>query len=131
MTRRSDWQTRLAAFLAQRQALPFAWGSHDCCMFAAGAVNAITGHDYSAGYAYASAEEAASLLEREGDLAAFATRCLGEPIAPALAAVGDVVLVANDGRQLLAVCNGTSALAPGRLGLVTLGMDAALAAWRV
>lgn len=45
MTRRPDWEARLHAYLESVAGKPFAWGSHDCCLFAAGAVKAITGDD--------------------------------------------------------------------------------------
>jgi hypothetical protein len=45
MTRNSNWEMLLADYLRSNQATPFAWGSHDCCTFTAGAVEAITGED--------------------------------------------------------------------------------------
>lgn len=48
-----------------------------------------------------------------------------------LAAVGDVVLIENEGRDLLAVCNGVNAIAPGPDGFVSLEMSAARVAWKI
>lgn len=45
MHRLPDWDARLAAYLEPLRARPFAWGKHDCCLFAAGAVLAMTGVD--------------------------------------------------------------------------------------
>jgi hypothetical protein len=45
MYRKPDWDARLAAYLEPLRLRPFAWGSHDCCTFAAGAVEAMTGVD--------------------------------------------------------------------------------------
>lgn len=45
MSRVSDWEMRLSAYIADKREEPFAWGRHDCCTFAAGAVEAITGQD--------------------------------------------------------------------------------------
>lgn len=130
--RTTNWQAALSAFVAARRSMPFAWGSNDCCLFAADAVQAMTGVDHAAELrGYSSALEAGRLVEARGGLARIAAGALGEPVAPLFAAVGDVVLIENEGRDLLALCNGTTALAPGPLGLVVLGMDAAKATWRV
>lgn len=45
MQRLPDWDARLAAYLEEIRACPFAWGRHDCCTFGAGAVLAMTGVD--------------------------------------------------------------------------------------
>lgn len=130
--RTRNWQAALSAFIATRRSAPFAWGSNDCCLFAAGAVQAMTGVAHAdALRGYGSALEAARLVEARGGLERIATDALGAPVAPVFAAVGDLVLIENEGRDLLALCNGTTALAPGELGMVVLGMDAAKAAWKV
>jgi phosphoribosylformylglycinamidine (FGAM) synthase-like amidotransferase family enzyme len=48
-----------------------------------------------------------------------------------MAGVGDVVLVLNEGQEMLGVCNGVNVIAPGQTGIVALGMDAALTAWKI
>ena len=43
MTRRlDDWPTRLNAFIDAARERPFAWGTWDCCTFAAAAVETVT-----------------------------------------------------------------------------------------
>lgn len=128
-----DWQTRLAALCADRQAAPFVWGEHDCCLWAADAVQALTGLDFASAWrgSYATAAEAARLLADLGGVRAIASAALGEPVPAAFAAVGDVVLIEQGGRELLAVCNGGTALCVGPDGLAPMGMEAALAAWKV
>ena len=44
-----DWYDRLSAYLRETRALPFAPGRHDCALFFAGAVNAMTGVDPAKG----------------------------------------------------------------------------------
>jgi hypothetical protein len=127
-----DWQLRFSEFGKARVSMPFVWGSNDCCSFAAAGVAAITGRNPMAGVAPYNSEAAAGrLILRAGDLRALASQYLGEPVPPAFAAVGDVVLVMNEGREMLAICNGVNAMAPGAAGIVPLGMDAALAAWKI
>lgn len=43
--RLSDWETRLAEYIASKRHEPFAYGKNDCCYFAFGAVEAVTGED--------------------------------------------------------------------------------------
>lgn len=130
--RMRNWQGALSAFITERRSTPFAWGSNDCCLFAADAVQAMTGVDHAAELrGYGSALEAARLIDARGGLQAIASAALGDPVLPVFASVGDVVLIENEGRELLALCNGTTALAPGELGMAVLGMDAAKAAWKV
>lgn len=133
LARLPDWQARFAALCDARRSTPFAWGSHDCCLWAADCVQAITGHDFAAPYRgrYDDAKGAAELLVRDGGVGAIASAALGAPVPVSLATVGDVVLVQQEGRKALAVCNGSAALATGPHGLVSIGMDAALAAWKV
>jgi hypothetical protein len=43
--RLGDWEVRLAVYLEAKAGESFAWGANDCAMFAAGAVEAVTGVD--------------------------------------------------------------------------------------
>lgn len=130
--RRRDWQERFAAYVRQHAQTGFEWGSHDCCTFAAGAVEALTGTNPMAAVPrYEDELAAARMVHRAGGLRALATEYLGEPVSPALANVGDVVLIENAGRELLGICNGTSALAQGTEAMVALEMTAARAAWKI
>ncbi len=45
MQRLPDWEERLVRYLEPLHATPFEWGKHDCCLFPAGAVQAMTGVD--------------------------------------------------------------------------------------
>ncbi len=45
MTRKSNWETFLAEYIEECRHKPFEYGVNDCCMFAAGAVQAVTGED--------------------------------------------------------------------------------------
>ncbi|MDZ4094525.1 MAG: hypothetical protein U1D35_06395 [Paracoccaceae bacterium] len=46
--RRADWQPRLIEYLARIARQPLKYGTHDCALFAAGAVEAMTGADPAA-----------------------------------------------------------------------------------
>lgn len=130
--RRNDWQERFAAYLRARREMPFAWGTHDCCTFAAGAVEAISGRNPMAAIApYADERTAARMVRDAGGLTPLASSLLGDPVTPLLAAVGDVVLLENGDRELLGICNGTTAIAAALDGMAAIEMTAALAAWKI
>ena len=133
ITRLPNWQLRFEAFVAARRSAPFAWGSNDCAIFAADCVQAITGTDPApAGLRdHRTAKQALRALKHYGGLVGVASAALGAPMAALRATVGDVVLAKSGNQALLAVCNGTTALAPSANGLMSVGMDTCLLAWRV
>lgn len=133
MQRLPDWPARFAALVRQRRAHPFVWGQHDCVLWAADVVLALTGADFGAQYrgTYSTALQAAHLVEDLGGLTAIVSSYLGEPISPSMARVGDIGLVSDGGRDLVAVCNGAHWLAPGASGLAVLSLNAGVSAWRV
>jgi len=135
-----DWQLRFSAFAQDRASTPFRWGSNDCCVFAASAVTALTGSNPMASFEPYGTEagprrkalrRTLRRLDKAGGLKAIASMHLGDPVSPLMAGVGDVVLVMNAGREMLGVCNGVNVLAPGESGIVTLGMNSAIAAWKI
>lgn len=50
MTRFPDWQERLSRFFALYRNRPFRYGDWDCCLFAADAIQVMTGTDIAAEY---------------------------------------------------------------------------------
>ncbi len=43
MTRHPLWRARLEVFVGASARRPFAWGEHDCCLWALGAIDAVCG----------------------------------------------------------------------------------------
>lgn len=131
--RRADWQMRFAEFAAARASMAFEWGKNDCCLFTVDCVLAMTGIDHGADFRgrYDTALQAERIVRQHGGVRELAIEAWGEPVSPLMAGVGDVVLVNNEGRELLAICNGTSAIGPGPDGTAVLGMESALAAWKI
>ena len=127
-----DWHARLIALIAERQAQPFAWGGMDCCLWVADAVHAMTGVDHAASVRahYSTARGARSVLRHFGGLDGAAARA-GPPIGPLFAAAGDIGIVHDGERNLLAVCIGEHWMTTGRTGLGTLPFTAGRRAWRV
>lgn len=133
LTRRNDWPEQLDALLRSRAATPFEWGQHDCCLFAADVVLALTGHDPMATLRgrYSNQREAMRLLDSLGGYEAAITRLLGPRTSSMLVTVGDQLLIHNAGRPLLAVCNGIGAVAPTPTGLLVLPVVDVICAWRI
>lgn len=132
--RLSDWEDRLTAYIGERFDAPHAWGSNDCVMFGAGAVEAQTGTDPAAEFRgeYRSFAGAQRVLSKHGD---GTVQGMIDPlfrrIAPAFAQRGDLVLAEGS----LGVVVGNEALFPGeegaRAGLVRLPRTAWTRAWKV
>lgn len=133
MTRSKDWPSRFARLVSEARGRPFAWGTHDCCLWAADAVEALTGRDLAARWrgAYMSELGAFRIVFALGGLPAIAALA-GPEIPVGLAVQGDIGLVHwPDGVVSLGVAaGGPRWLVVGDSGLVTLE-DAAERAWGV
>lgn len=128
-----DWPERLAALFAARAEQPFEWGVHDCCMFAADAVLAVTGHDPAADLrgSYVNELGAARKLARYGGVAGAAIAHGGRVVPVALAQPGDVGLSLQDAAQpALAVWGGGAWHAAGQVGVVVVPTECIVRAWR-
>jgi hypothetical protein len=130
------WETALAAYLERVRARPHAYGRHDCMLFVAGAVKAVTGRDFGRRHRgrYAGAAEAARYLKGLGFASPEAMiDSLLEEKPVGFAQRGDVVLVSG----VPGVCVGDSALFVGmvedeaRDGLVSKPRAEWARAWRV
>lgn len=133
MTQRiRTWQSALHACVSTRLHKPFAWGSQDCCLFAADCVFAVTGIDPAADLrgTYATEREAARVLQKHGGVAELAFQRIGPVVRTDQAQPGDVGVTQQEGRATLAVCMGAHWLAPGAQGLVHVPPERVARAWR-
>jgi hypothetical protein len=127
-----DWPRRLDDYLREHERRPFAWGSHDCCTFAACCVEALTGENPMRRYRYRTERGALRALARDGGLErAVAVALAGREIPPLTAQRGDVVLFTYQGQPVVGVCVGTHIASPGPAGLSRTPISAATRAWRV
>lgn len=98
MTRIKGWRSALHEEIERHRRIPFSFG-HDCALFAADCVQAMTGQDLAAAFRghYTTQAGALRLLSRHGfaSLADLAGSML-EEIHPVRAAVGDVAFIADD-----------------------------------
>lgn len=137
-SRYPDWRIHLEAYLHDVWREPFVYGQHDCGLFAAGAVKAMTGQDFAEEYrgGYKTLAGALRRLKRKGfDSHADLAASLFEEIHPSAAQVGDLaaVKVSDAGHYALGVVQGARVyvLRPDQLGLGTVDLLDAERAFRV
>jgi len=146
MTRAHDWPSKLEKFVSENRTRSFQWGTWDCCLWVASAIEAITGMDVAAPYRgqYADANGAARICVEacgKADLASMAAYVASQnqmPEIPVLRAQrGDMLLLkdpANPGSQCLGMVafNGHQAIVVGSSGMLPVDIAAhAVRAWRV
>ena len=135
MTKRiKGWEQTLAGVTRAAMRKPHAWGLHDCALFAADCVAAITGEDFAADLrgTYETEDDARRVLAEMGclDVGDLASRYLPEIDVPE-ARRGDVVMMEGEYGPFLAIVDGISAVGPAARGLTHTPMTSALRAWRV
>lgn len=131
MTYLSDWSTRLTMQLEAARRQPFLWGQHDCCLFAASCVEAITGEDPMAEFRghYDDRDSALEALKNIGQGTLFATMKakFSDPVSIAQAQRGDIVFYMSEDGPSLGIAMGALAFFVGEEGsnegLITLPMQ--------
>jgi hypothetical protein len=123
-----DWRKRLAAAIDGYRDVPFAWdGAHDCGMFFAAGVEAVTGIDIAAPLRgrYRSRVGAMRRLRELGhpDHVAYVASILPEIDNPAMARAGDGAVIETDLGPALAIVTGPTiaCYAPSGLGFLPFG----------
>lgn len=139
MRRHVNWPEKMNAAIDAVRATPFAWGSHDCCMFACSVISATTGVDPAKDLrgAYHTRLGAARALKRPGGVEGIAEERtakhgFAELPSPAFAQRGDLVLAdtANEG-PALGICVGAFAAFAAPVGLAFRKINECRRAWRV
>ena len=142
LRRFDDWPARLDAFIAFRMNTPFAWGSNDCCLFAADAIVAMTGEDFAANNRgkFNSAYSALRFFRFRGpeygiaELAEELAALRGiREVPPLYAQRGDVMLLERELGESLGIVSlhGTDIWAPGEEKLACVPFAQGLRAWRI
>lgn len=119
--RTRDWRPALAAWIDDCRSVPFVFGRHDCALFAAGAVEAMTGVDIAADLRgrYQDARGAARAIKKAGSssLGDLTASRLPE-VSPLKALPGDLAIIRdNDGAAALSVVLGAEVAAARDIGL--------------
>lgn len=130
----NNWQNKLTQYIEENKATPFNWGVFDCCLFAAGAIEAQTGKDLAADLRgkYKTQLGAARLIKRLGfdSVDELLSDKLGQPIAPLSAGRGDIALIQTCEGLAAGVYYGAVIMATAEDGLKALPRAAALKSWR-
>lgn len=136
--RPEDWPARLDLFFKEAQTRSFAWGQHDCALWAADWL-LVLGYPDALGDLrgrWSSHLGAARLLKRLGGLGT-ATGCrlaaIGvQTVSVAFARRGDLVLIRpSRGLDGLSICTGSRAACLAPQGITFLDKAKASVAWRI
>jgi hypothetical protein len=136
LNRRNDWPERMHSAIEEHRYKEFKWGQNDCVLFACNIILAMTDVDLGSEFraTYSTDDEAMLMLRKHwnGTLENLASVFCGPPIEPiALMQRGDVVLIPNNwGGQLGINCGNTIATC-GMDGLVFVGVEHVIRAWRI
>jgi hypothetical protein len=114
-----DIAAELARFIEERRNQPFAWGSNDCCLFAADWVARATGRDPAAHYrgTYSSGIGAQRIIDKAGGILELARELGLNSTQIGLARRGDVIARDVGNGIGLGICIGDAAAFVGRDGL--------------
>lgn len=133
MGMRKDWRARLGDYLAGEARRPFEYGKSDCALFAAGALNAMTGSDPSVAYRgrYTSLRGGLRILRKDGfrDHVERAAALLTE-VSPRRAKVGDIAVVKTADGPSLGVVQGGWVVVRTMSGLGFVPIDQAKRVFR-
>jgi hypothetical protein len=129
----------LSDYLEEMREREFAFGTFDCALFGADWVKRCTGIDYAEKLrGYSSPLEAYRIVKSFGSMEAMITSLVGrEPIAPAFAMRGDIVIASGLDTQdktpdTIGICEATNCFFPKHpRGLVALPRTLARLAWRI
>jgi hypothetical protein len=146
LKRTPHWATReLHQFVIDRSTARFVWGIHDCCLFVADGIQAMTGVDIASDFRGQYTDETsakAAIAKVTGvangtveDAAAYcATKHgLAELTHPLMAQRGDLVVVEDAGRLIagLVHLSGRHIVAAGEQGLKKIPITNVKRAWRI
>lgn len=145
LTRLPYWDTRfLHSYLLAHANDPFKWGSHDCCLFAANAIQSFTNVDIASDFrgkyttqlgalklvksvtsTGITPQDAVAYCAKKNDMAAYAY--------PLQAQRGDLVVITNGADVIGGIVdiNGRHVISVSATGLVRLPITKIVKAWKV
>jgi len=132
-TRCNNWPDLLTAYIERKRHEAFAWGSNDCCLFAADWVELCTGKDYAETWRgrYSSGLGAVRVLDQAGGVEALVDALRLHRVAPQQARRGDIVAQQAGGGITLGICLGLNTAFVAKTGLVFMPISNVETAWRI
>lgn len=139
LKRHNLWPETLSTAIAKAHDQPFEWGAHDCALFVADVILAMTGTDVADDFRgkYKTTKGAARIMKlfAGGGLPEFADKIAVvngfKSCHPNFAQRGDVVEVKTDDGPALGICIGERIAAVGPDGMTLWPINKATRAWRV
>lgn len=130
--RRDDWVEQLWTAIENDAQTPFVWGQHDCCLFAAKVVDAMTDGSFVSQLQAAYQDEAGALqfIADQGGLESAVSGFLGAA-KTGRPQRGDVVMYDGENGETLGICAGSVIVAAGQDGLVNVRKARAIKYWSV
>ena len=132
LVRYPDWDMRLTSYLFGRLRERFAYGGLDCVLFAANAVQAMTGTDLLGELrgTWHTKGQAMRMLATRGGLRAAVTSVMG-PASDRAHKRGDLVLCELGLGPTLCLAWGIGVMGPGAEGLMTVRLPAQFDTWSI
>lgn len=132
-----DWNERLNEVVLSARIKPFEWGVHDCGVFTADCIKAITNVDYAQAFrGYQSALGAEHIVSQYGGLSALVDQITNTSrVHRSHARRGDLVLGLPPESDVfggsLGICLGVKFAFVDRIGLSMQGIDVVQIAWSI
>lgn len=132
--RYADWQDRFWASMNEAKQTPFKWGEHDCVLFAAKMADAISNSGYVSrareAFTWTDVKEAIALTG--GGLRPLVESVMGPAVRWTQLCAGDIVLILDDeGRESLAIHDGSQIVGPDAVGVKVIPFRCAQGGWKV
>lgn len=125
MNRLPNWRARLTVYVDNVRRRPFAYGQHDCALFAAGALEAISGEDLAQELrgTYADLPSGRAAIQRMGYLDAIDMAKANLSRVPRHSLqVGDLAVVETPEGAALGVVQGGAVFLVGQSGMMHVDM---------
>jgi hypothetical protein len=122
-----NWESKLNAYIEENKDKAFKYGTWDCCIFTAGAVQIVTGFNHITEFKYKTKKTAEKLLKEGGGIEAILDSKFDRKSIPCMAKRGDIILY----NKAIGVCVGNKAIFLNEEGYATVPMKDWEVTWGV
>lgn len=130
--KKQDWLEQMWTAIEAEAQTPFVWGQHDCCLFAAKVVDAMTDGTFVSQLQAAYQDEAGAwkFIADQGGLETAVSGFLGAA-KTGRPQRGDVVMYDGENGDTLGICAGGVIVAAGPNGLVNVRKPSTIKFWSI